>query len=64
MKQPDSNTPPAPKNIIIASVIAFIVAVIVLLVAILPAEFGVDPLGTGEALGLPQLPDGVFEPWA
>jgi hypothetical protein len=55
MKQPDSNTPPAPKNIIIASVSAFIVAVIVLLVAILPAEFGVDPLGTGDALGLTAL---------
>lgn len=55
MKQPDSTTPPSPKNILIASATAFAVAVIVLFVAILPAEFGVDPLGTGDALGLTAL---------
>jgi len=51
---PDINpgNPPSSKNIIIASVIAFGVAVLLLLSTIMPAEFGVDPLGTGELLGL------------
>lgn len=51
----DSANPPTTKNILIASGIALLVALIVLLAAILPAEFGSDPLGTGEALGLTAL---------
>jgi len=51
----DSKSPPSSKNILIASAVAFAVAVVVLLIAILPAEFGVDPLGAGEALGLTAL---------
>lgn len=35
-----------------ASLAAFGVAVVVLFTLVLPAEYGVDPLGTGEALGL------------
>lgn len=49
--------PPAPSRAALAkaSAIALVVAAIVLIVAVLPAEYGVDPLGTGEALGLTNL---------
>jgi len=50
-----STEPPSPKNIIIASALAGVVALLVLLAAILPAEYGIDPLGTGELLGLTAL---------
>lgn len=51
----NSGAPPSTRNILIASGIALVVALVLLLVAILPAEFGVDPLGTGELLGLNSL---------
>ena len=38
-----------------ASVAAILIALVVLVVAVLPAEYGIDPLGTGKALGLLQL---------
>lgn len=38
-----------------ATLIALVVAAIVLVTAVLPAEYGIDPLGTGRALGLDQL---------
>ncbi len=40
------------KKILTASVIAVIVAAILLITAILPAEFDLDPLGTGKLLGI------------
>ncbi|PCJ19989.1 MAG: hypothetical protein COA96_15975 [SAR86 cluster bacterium] len=46
---------PSAKSIITATVIALVVAILVLLVAILPAEFGTDPLGTGELFGFTAL---------
>lgn len=46
---------PSSKNILIASATAFVVAMLVLLTAILPAEFGADPLGTGDLFGLTAL---------
>ncbi|MEM7258813.1 MAG: hypothetical protein AAF404_15670, partial [Pseudomonadota bacterium] len=55
MSQPDSTETPSPRNILIATAIAFAVGVVVLLTAILPAEFGVDPLGTGSLTGLTAL---------
>ncbi len=55
MSQPDSNQAPSPRNILIATAIAFVVGLAVLLIAILPAEFGADPLGTGRLLGLTAL---------
>ena len=45
------------RRILGASIIAALLAAIVLFVAILPAEFGIDPLGTGRALGLLDLAD-------
>ncbi|HEY5619835.1 MAG TPA: hypothetical protein VIK60_17975 [Vicinamibacterales bacterium] len=41
-----------------ATALAFVVAMIVLVTAVLPAEYGVDPLGTGQALGLSALSAG------
>jgi hypothetical protein len=56
----DSNSPqltdqPSKRQLVKAAVIAWFVAMAVLVVAILPAEYGIDPLGTGRALGLTQL---------
>ncbi|MEQ8956289.1 MAG: hypothetical protein RL120_19330 [Gammaproteobacteria bacterium] len=55
MTSPDSNTAPSVRNIVIASAIALFVATLVLFIVILPAEFGVDPLRTGQILGLNAL---------
>jgi hypothetical protein len=49
------NSAPSTEKLATATAIAMIVAFVILLVAILPAEYGVDPLGTGTALGLTAL---------
>lgn len=38
-----------------ATLVALVIAAIVLVTAVLPAEYGVDPLGTGKAMGLMAL---------
>jgi hypothetical protein len=43
------------KRIVLATAAAFVVASIVLVAAVLPAEYGKDPIGTGKALGLLDL---------
>ena len=55
MNQPENDKPLSPRGILLAVGIAFTVGSAVLAVAILPAEFGVDPLGTGQILGLNAL---------
>lgn len=40
------------KRILLSTLVAMLTACIVLLTAVLPAEYGWDPLGTGKALGL------------
>src|SRR5437870_5680287 len=47
--------PPSRKRIAKATVIALAVAAVLLVTAILPAEYGIDPLGTGKALRLTEL---------
>lgn len=47
--------PPSSRTLAIASVLALLVAAAVLVTAILPAEYGIDPLGTGKVLGLSAL---------
>jgi hypothetical protein len=47
--------PYSKKAIAAATAIAAVVAAIVLVTAILPAEYGIDPLGTGKALQLTEL---------
>jgi hypothetical protein len=46
---------PSAKKIATACVIALFVATALLFIAILPAEYGIDPLGTGKALRLTDL---------
>jgi hypothetical protein len=46
---------PARRSILTATAIALLVSIVVLVAAILPAEYGVDPLGTGRLLGLLDL---------
>ncbi len=53
------NSPPSPKNLMLAGVTAFLVSVLVLLAFILPAEFGQDPLRTGDLFGLTALSRGA-----
>jgi hypothetical protein len=48
-------TAPSKRKILGAAIVAFIVAVVVLVTFILPAEYGIDPLGTGSAFGLTEL---------
>lgn len=50
-------TPVAPssRRILRATGIAVAIALVVLVVAVLPAEYGIDPLGTGKALRLTAL---------
>ena len=55
--QPAAST----RRILMATALASLVALIVLVVAVLPAEYGIDPLGTGRALGLTALA-GTDEP--
>jgi hypothetical protein len=43
---------PSKRAIVKATAIAFAVALLILITAVLPAEYGIDPLRTGKALGL------------
>ncbi|MBT4518433.1 MAG: hypothetical protein HOC23_00390 [Halieaceae bacterium] len=47
----------SPHRIVIATCSALLAAVIILVTLILPAEYGWDPLGTGQILGLMGLSD-------
>jgi len=53
---------PSTKRLLTASAVAFVVALCVLFIAILPAEYGIDPLGTGKVLGLADLANASVEP--
>jgi len=57
MSTPVTPQAPAPSGaaLLKATLIALVVAGIVLVTAVLPAEFGIDPTGAGEALGLNNL---------
>ena len=45
------------ERIALAAGAALLVAGLVLVIAVLPAEFGVDPLGSGKMLGLTAMSD-------
>jgi hypothetical protein len=47
--------PPSASKILLATAFAAVVAAIILVVVVLPAEYKIDPLGTGKALGLSNL---------
>ena len=55
MMMPMPSESPSAARIMFATAAALIVAASVLVAAVLPAEYGVDPLGTGKALGLNEL---------
>lgn len=55
---------PSTGKILLATVIAALIAVVILIVAVLPAEYGIDPLGTGKALGLTSLARAQEQPAA
>lgn len=46
---------PSKKAIVMATVVALAVALLILFTTVLPAEYGIDPLKTGKALGLTGL---------
>jgi hypothetical protein len=48
-------TGPSMKKLAGATVFAVVLAAVILVVAVLPAEYGIDPLGTGRVLGLTKL---------
>ena len=49
---PQPNDTPSIRNIVWATAAAFLVAVVLVVAVVLPAEYGLDPLGTGGALSL------------
>jgi hypothetical protein len=55
MQQEEQLTTHSKSSIAVATGIALAVALLILFVAVLPAEYGIDPLKTGAALGLTQL---------
>lgn len=48
---------PSGRRIAAATAIALAAAAVILVIFVLPAEYGIDPLGTGKALGLVALAD-------
>lgn len=46
---------PSKGRILAATAVALVIAAVVLVVFVLPAEYGIDPLGTGQRLGLTGL---------
>ena len=53
---------PSKQQIVKATAIALGVALIIFLTAVLPAEYGIDPLHTGRALGLMSLAKATAAP--
>jgi hypothetical protein len=54
---PTIATPVSRKKLLIGSAVALTAAAVALVVFILPAEYGIDPTGAGEALGVTKLAD-------
>jgi hypothetical protein len=52
---PDSRELPSSAKLIKSTIIAVITAVVLLVTAVLPAEYGIDPTGIGNALGLKRM---------
>jgi hypothetical protein len=50
--------PPSVRKILLATAGAAVAAAAILITAVLPAEYGIDPLGTGRLLGLTDLAGG------
>jgi len=50
--------PPSKRKLIVATLVALALAAVILVTVVLPAEYDIDPLGTGEVLGLVVLSGG------
>ncbi len=55
---------PSQRSLMKATAIALAIAIIVLATAVLPAEYGIDPLGTGKATGLLNMTSPTSAPLA
>ena len=53
---------PSVRSLLIATGVALLAAGAILIAFVLPAEYGIDPLGTGRALGLGDLAKATGEP--
>ena len=64
MDQPNMSQMDAPSTakILVATLVALVVAAVILAVIVLPAEYGIDPLGTGRRLGLGDLANATESP--
>ena len=51
----DKQSLPSKRQLVKSIVLAFVIGAGVLLIAVLPAEYGVDPLGTGKLFGFDKL---------
>ena len=54
--------PPLVTKILTATGVALIVAALILVLFVLPAEYGIDPIGTGKRLGLTELVKAADKP--
>jgi len=53
---------PSVRSLMIATAVALLTAAVILVAFVLPAEYGIDPLGTGRAVGLTDLSKVTGEP--
>ena len=53
---------PSLKKLLTATAIAALAAAAILIAFVLPAEYGIDPLGSGRALGLSELANATVKP--
>jgi hypothetical protein len=51
----DTPVATSPRSILMATAVALAIGAVVLVVAVLPAEYRIDPLGTGKALASRRL---------
>lgn len=52
---PNQNELPSSKQLLTSTALALVTAIVLLVTVILPAEYGVDPIGAGKILGLTQM---------
>src|SRR5262245_27658483 len=63
-KELQTYTLPSKQKIAAATVVALLIAGVLLVTVVLPAEYGIDPLGTGAALRLTDLAAATPKPVA
>jgi len=55
IERPLPKDSPTTKQLLLSTLIALITACVILVTAVLPAEYGIDPTGLGETLGLQKM---------